>query len=331
MIIELHLLQSFPVSNLNRDDLGQPKTATFGGHLRARISSQSLKRAARLLFKDYGLDQSDIGIRTRLIVDSTTAQLVEAGRDADEARRVVVAGLWKLGFGYDEAKKSTQYLLYVGRHAPEVLAGYCNTDWDKLKTEADAAAAAAAKKKAAKKEPGERDSKPASKPKLLKGSLEFEAAKNLLSATRAVDIACFGRMIADNADFNVSAASQVAHALSTHAVVTEYDYFTAVDDLNPEGETGAGMIGTLDFNTACYYRYANLDLDQLQRNLDGDAALTGRTVSVWLKAFIDAVPGGKQNSTAALTPPQTLLAVIRDRGSWNLANAFLEPVTGATS
>lgn len=133
-------------------------------------------------------------------------------------------------------------------------------------------------------------------------------------------------MIADNKDFNVDAASQVAHAISTHAVVNEYDYYTAVDDLKPQDESGADMIGTVDFNAACYYRYANLHLDQLAKNLDGDTDLIDRATSAWLNAFIDAVPSGKQNSMAALTPPETLLVVVRDRGAWNLANAFLRPV-----
>lgn len=331
MIIELHLLQSFPVSNLNRDDLGQPKTATFGGHLRARISSQSLKRAARFLMPSYDLDDSDIGVRTRLLVQKAAERLTESGRDGAESAGVVAAGLRELGFGYDAKKQTTQYLLFLGHKAPGTLAAYCDNEWDRLKAVADKAAEAEVKPRRQTKKAGENegDGDKAGKARPKKGSKEYEEARRLLDATRAVDIACFGRMIADNADFNVQAAAQVAHALSTHAVVTEYDYFTAVDDFNPESETGAGMIGTFDFNAACYYRYANLDLTQLDANLDGDTALVGRAASAWLKAFIHAVPGGKQNVTAARTPPETLLAVVRERGAWNLANAFLEPVAGA--
>jgi CRISPR system Cascade subunit CasC len=132
-------------------------------------------------------------------------------------------------------------------------------------------------------------------------------------------------MIADNKDFNVEAACQVAHALSTHAVVNEYDYYTAVDDLNLQ-DSGADMIGTVDFNSACYYRYANLDLGQLGENLGGDNDLIGRAAAAWLSAFINAVPSGKQNSMAARTMPDTLLTVVREHGAWNLANAFLKPV-----
>lgn len=150
--------------------------------------------------------------------------------------------------------------------------------------------------------------------------------RRILDASRAADIALFGRMIADNKDLNVDAASQVAHAISIHVVATEFDFYTAVDDLKPQAESGADMLGTIDFNSACYYRYANVDLVQLAENLQGDLDLVQRTVRAWLLAFIHAVPSGKQNSTAARTMPDTLLGVVRDHGAWNLANAFLRPV-----
>ncbi|WP_326557147.1 type I-E CRISPR-associated protein Cas7/Cse4/CasC [Micromonospora sp. NBC_01796] len=323
MIIELHLLQSFPVSNLNRDDVGQPKTATFGGQLRGRISSQSLKRSARVLFTDRGLQAGETGVRTKRLVSSATRVLVDNGRDEAEAVAVAQAGLRALGFGIDDKKQLTQYLLFVGNSAAELLAAYCERDWDRLSADAAARAKAATKNSTTLKGERQQEEKP-SKAKPDKQTLT-EAAR-ILDARRVVDVALFGRMIADNKDFNVDAASQVAHAISTHAVVNEYDYYTAVDDLKPQDESGADMIGTVDFNAACYYRYANLHLDQLAKNLDGDTDLIDRATSAWLNAFIDAVPSGKQNSMAALTPPETLLVVVRDRGAWNLANAFLRPV-----
>ncbi|GAA1314531.1 type I-E CRISPR-associated protein Cas7/Cse4/CasC [Saccharothrix xinjiangensis] len=303
MILELHLLQSFPVSNLNRDDVGQPKTATFGGHTRARISSQSLKRAARLLFNDHGLDTDETGVRTKRLVDSTTDLLVTRGREESQAREIVIAALGHLGFGVDAGKGLTQYLLFVGRSSIEHLAEYCTANWEAM---------AKIEKKGAKAKPDKTTS---------------AEAKRILDGSRAVDVALFGRMIADNKDFNVDAASQVAHALSTHAVVNEFDFYTAVDDLKPTEDSGADMIGTVDFNSACYYRYANVDLAQLARNLGDDTQLATRGVTAWLHAFVNAVPGGKQNSTAARTMPDTLLGVVRDTGAWNLANAFLKPVT----
>ncbi len=324
MIIELHLLQSFPVSNLNRDDVGQPKTATFGGYTRGRISSQSIKRATRQLFSRYGLDESEIGMRTKRLLDHAAEVLVERGRDSDHASGVVEAGLEALGFGIDSKTRLTQYLLFVGRQAIELLSDFCDHNWDRLH--------GIAREKAVKKEKtkdADSNKVATDKAKKIKPDKETLAeARRILDASRVADIALFGRMITDNKDFSVDAASQVAHAISTHTVVNEFDYYTAVDDLKPEAESGADMIGTVDFNSACYYRYANLDLTQLTKNLSGDVDLVARTTRAWLYAFVHAVPSGKQNSMAAHTVPETLLGVARERGAWNLANAFLRPVTG---
>ncbi|WP_117214286.1 type I-E CRISPR-associated protein Cas7/Cse4/CasC [Allorhizocola rhizosphaerae] len=328
MIIELHLLQSFPVSNLNRDDVGQPKTATFGGHVRGRISSQSLKRAARILFqrddlRRYGLDPAEIGVRTKRLVSRAADVLKGNGRPESDAGAIAEAGIRALGFDLDKRRKEqqlTEYLLFVGNSAVELLADYCERNWDRLAADTAARAKAADRKKNSDDE----DDKKQDKVKPDKQTLD--EARRIFDASRVVDVALFGRMIADNKDFNVDAACQVAHAISTHAVANEYDYYTAVDDFQPQDQAGADMIGTVDFNAACYYRYANLNLDQLAFNLKGDTDLVSRAAHAWLNAFIDAIPSGKQNSMAALTPPETLLAVVRDRGSWNLANAFLRPV-----
>jgi CRISPR system Cascade subunit CasC len=324
MIIELHLLQSFPVSNLNRDDVGQPKTATFGGHPRGRISSQCLKRSARLMFGEYGLARDETGVRTKRLLQDSVQILADAGRDHHAAEAVVTQGLAALGFRVAD-KNLTQYLLFVGRQASELLADYCQRNWDKLSAASAAAEVDAARKRKSSKGEGGED-----RPSKVKPDKQaLSEARRILDASRVADVALFGRMIADNKDFNVEAACQVAHALSTHAVVNEYDYYTAVDDLKPDGESGADMIGTVDFNTACYYRYANLDLNQVSRNLAGDEDLVARTARAWLSAFINAVPSGKQNSMAARTMPETLLTVVRDRGAWNLANAFLKPVAAS--
>jgi len=332
MIIELHLLQSFPVSNLNRDDVGQPKTATFGGHVRGRISSQSLKRAARVLFQQddlrrYGLDPAEIGVRTKRLASRAADVLRSKGRPETEVGPIAEAGIRAFGFDLDRRRAElTQYLLFVGKSAAELLADYCERNWDRLAADAAKHAQAAAR---SKKTDGDSDEPGKKISKVKPDKKTLDEAKRVFDASRAVDVALFGRMIADNKDFNVDAACQVAHALSTHAVVNEYDYYTAVDDLQPQDQSGADMIGTVDFNAACYYRYANLNLRKLGENLRGDTDLVSRAAQAWLNAFIDAIPSGKQNSMAALTPPETLLAVVRDRGGWNLANAFLRPVDAA--
>ena len=334
MLIELHLLQSFPVSNLNRDDIGQPKTVRFGGYPRGRISSQCLKKAARGLLPAYGLHESELGWRTKRLAGAAADLLASRGHPAQDAAEIAEMGLESLGFAFKNGL--TQYLLYIGKPAADILVGYCDREWNTL------AAAVAAKKRAAERnkrkkaeadEPDDGESEApaqrASRQRPAKVKPDGAAAKEaerIFDATRVADIALFGRMIADNTDFNITGACQVAHAISTHSVATEFDYYTALDDLKPTAEPGADMLGTIDFNAACYYRYANLDLGQLAENLPGDPDLVSRAAQAWLHAFIRAVPGAKQNSMAAPTVPETLLGVVRTAGSWSLANAFLQPV-----
>ncbi|WP_406693087.1 type I-E CRISPR-associated protein Cas7/Cse4/CasC [Saccharopolyspora sp. ID03-671] len=325
MILELHLLQSFPVSNLNRDDLGAPKSATFGGVPRARVSSQALKRAARDEFIKHGLDKTDLGDRTKRIIFAASDLLSEDHQADPRATDILAAGLAGLGFGVVDTRRS-QYLLFIGNKAAHALAEYCEQNWDDLTQVVEAAEKEA--KKATSKKKANPDKDPVAAFTKSKKSKDAAATRKLLDASYAADIGLFGRMIADNTEFNIAAASQVAHALSTHAVTTEFDYYTAVDDLKKNDEPGADMIGTIDFNTACYYRYANLDLTQLRENLAADDALVAKAAQAWLGAFIDSTPTGKQSTTAARTMPETLLGTVRDRGAWNLANAFLKPVTG---
>jgi CRISPR system Cascade subunit CasC len=154
-----------------------------------------------------------------------------------------------------------------------------------------------------------------------------ELVKEFKGRTSAPDIALFGRMLAEKPELNIDAACQVAHALSTHRVTMEMDFYTAVDDLNPDDTAGAGMMGFTGYNSACFYRYARLDWEQLLKNLNGDHELAKRTVEGFLRATVEAVPTGKQNTFAAQNPPSFLLAVARKGGAgWSLANAFEKPV-----
>ena len=321
MIIEVHVLQSFPVSNLNRDDLGQPKTAQFGGFTRGRISSQSQKHAARRVFGEYGLRDEHLGIRTKRLRDKVAERLA-ASHGVDESREAVGIVLEALEFKMVK-EGLTEYLLFVGKRAADVLAEHCDDNWDAL-----AKVMAARRKAAEKKTDKTADIKTPARKTYKPGDKVLNALKNSIGAAHAADIGLFGRMVANNQDLSVVAACQVAHAISTHSVTIEFDYFTAMDDLRPDAEPAADMIGTIDFDSACYYRYANTDLDQLKKNLVGDDELPALALNAWLHAFIESVPGGKQSTMAAPTKPDTLLGVVRDKGAWSLANAFLSPVDG---
>jgi CRISPR system Cascade subunit CasC len=327
MFIELHLIQNFAPANLNRDDTGNPKDCEFGGHRRARISSQSLKRAIRSEPVFAQTTQAKNGERSKRMTKPIYEQLVEAGKLEAEAQIVAnatVAAYYSKKENMDDKKPDrTQFLLYFSKTEINALVKTILDNWD------EALAAAQNKKSVA--------------------NLVTQLVKETKERTSAPDIALFGRMLADKTELNIDAACQVSHAISTHRISMEMDYYTAVDELQDPSEeegAGAGMVGFTNFNSACFYRYARLDWQQLTRNLgwrDPETAkgnraeieesnreaidLARRTVEGFLRAALDAIPTGKQNSFAAQNPTNLALAVVREDGkSWNLANAFEEPV-----
>lgn len=162
-----------------------------------------------------------------------------------------------------------------------------------------------------------------------------EAGKQVTDILRrkgagSVDVALYGRMLANLPEGNADASCQVAHAISTHRVDRDFDYFTAVDDESPEDSSGAGMIGTVEFNSSVYYRYSVVDLDQLNQNLDGDSALTTEAIAAYARAVVEAAPSGKQNTFAAHNLPSVVLVTLRrEQGPRSLTNAFETPVNGS--
>lgn len=316
MFVELHILQNFAPSNLNRDDTGSPKDCEFGGVRRARISSQCLKRSIRTAFRDEKLlPASHLAARTKLALDAIAARLVEREYGEADARSVAELALRGAGLNLDDGK--TEYLLFLGQDEIEGIAGLCSQHWTTLQSLTTRSSATTEPSNA-------KQAKQAGKDALPKELTQ--AISQRLNGSKAADLALFGRMLADLPEQNVEAASQVAHAISTHKVSVEFDFFTAVDDLQNHGETGAGMMGTVEFNSACFYRYANVDVAQLRKNLGSDDALVQRTLEAFIRASIAAIPTGKQNSMAAQNPPSLVMAVVRERGLWSLANAFARPV-----
>jgi CRISPR system Cascade subunit CasC len=143
----------------------------------------------------------------------------------------------------------------------------------------------------------------------------------------SVDVALFGRMLAVMPDKNQYAACQVAHAISTHTVEREFDFYTAVDDRQPEDTTGADMMGTIEFNSACFYRYAVVDWEKLVTNVQGNTKLAEQGLQAFLDGFVIAEPTGKQNSFAAHNPPEFISISVRcNTAPRNLANAFETPI-----
>jgi CRISPR system Cascade subunit CasC len=319
-LIEIHVLQNFAPSNLNRDDTGAPKDAFFGGTRRARVSSQCDKRAIRQFFDEKvreGVFSADeLAVRTKRVYQAIVDAL--AGK-RDRAETLAKA---EIALSYVKLKAAeggkTQYLLFLGRREISALAETIDEFWEQIVAadESDAEKPKGKAKKAAAN----------SAPKEVQARIE-----SAFNGGKAVDLALFGRMLADMPEKNQNAACQVAHAISTHAVEREFDFYTAVDDLKPEDTAGADMMGTVEFNSACYYRYAVVDWAKLAENLQGDIDLAAKGLRTFLQGFVMAEPTGKQNTFAAHNPPEFIaVTVCFDAAPRNLANAFETAIRAKT-
>lgn len=312
-IIEIHALETTSASNLNRDDTGSPKTVEYGGVTRARVSSQAWKRPTRKLFSQL-LDPKDLGVRTKRVVEVLRDRILERvpDTDPDTAAKVAESVLHdgagikldkpraKKGDDGEDALQQSKYLLFMG-----------NRQYDRLANIAVEAL-------------GQDDPVKRIKDKDVKKSI-----KQIVADDRSIDVALFGRMVADDTDLNVDATAQVAHAISVHAVDSESDFFTAVDDVKQdseeEGDSGAAMVGQIEFNAATYYRYANVDADRLNDIL-GDPDATGKAVAAFIQAFLTSMPQGKVHTFAQGTLPDLVVVIVRNTQAVNLVGAFERPV-----
>jgi len=321
MLIQFHILQNYAPSNLNRDDTGAPKDAMFGGYRRGRISSQCLKRSIRRseAFKEAFEKDELLGYRTRQLPDLLRKELVALDVDPEDIDAILrpVAK-----FGRESGKKSAEedgeedggkeaevetavkQLIFVGRNELRPMAEKLLALYKKM---------------------GKKWVKLASR----------DITKELgASAPRSVDIAMFGRMTTSAAFEDVQAAVQVAHAISTNAIAQEFDYYTAMDDLKPDSEPGADMIGDVEFNSSTYYKYFNIHWEGLKTNLGGDAKVARKAVLALLEAAATAQPSGKQNTFAAQNLPDLILVEVSQKNlPVNYVNAFLKPASkyGETS
>lgn len=299
--IQLHVLTSYPPSNLNRDDTGRPKTAVVGDSTRLRISSQSLKRAWRTSDVFETALKGHIGTRTKEMGIRVFDALTQKGVGEKNARdwsRLIASQFGKLKSEKKTANNEDLHVEQLVHFSPE---------------EEKAIADLVARLAASNTPPGDDD------------------LKLLRVQESAVDIAMFGRMLANTPSFNTEAAVQVAHAITVHKVAVEDDYFTAVDDLN-NGETdrGAAHIGETGFGAGVFYLYVCINRELLQKNLGGDDALTRKSLDALINAITKVSPTGKQNSFASRAYAGFVLAEKGDQQPRSLAQAFLRPVTPDT-
>jgi CRISPR system Cascade subunit CasC len=327
MLIQIHMLQNYAPSNLNRDDTGSPKDAIFGGATRGRISSQCLKRSIRKsqTFEDAFKSEGLLGDRTKQLPKMIQEEL-NALTDDKDAIVAIVARIPEIGReskkknkdqdegnepdedtqteneGEEAAAGETKQLIFIDRKtevrplAEKLLTIFKKVgakDWAKLKIP--------------------------------------DITKDLdPSVPRSIDIAMFGRMTTSQAFKNVQASVQVAHALSANALKTEFDYYTAMDDLKPDGVPGADMIGDVEFNSCTYYKYINISWDGLLSNLGKENnAIARRAVTALLEAATTAHPSGKQNAFGAFNLPDFVFVEVSERNlPVSYVNAFVVPVNG---
>lgn len=289
--IQLHALTVYPPANLNRDDVGRPKSAVFGGTPRLRISSQSLKRAWRTSDVFQKRLEGNMGQRTQRLGEVIQRHLMDRGHDeaAAQAIAISVADIFgKLGTASGKNPTLIRQLAFI---SPEERRAALDL--------ADRAAAG--------------------------DDIDKEKAGVLRKADTAVDIAMFGRMLADDPDYNREAAVQVAHAITTHRVVVEDDYYTAVDDLKTSAEdAGAGFVGEAGFGAGVFYLYACVDRDLLVRNLSGDRNLANAGIAALVEAMATVSPKGKQASFASRARASYLMAEKGETAPRTLAAAFLK-------
>lgn len=344
MFVEIHVIQNFAPSNLNRSDTGTPKDCDFGGYRRARVSSQCFKRAMRSSFtlQSEGLIKN-LALRSKRLHKELSDLIKDKKVNIADEEFVIESVLATCGIYLTEEKiqldsdgqeksawvKESETLAFLGKDTLEKVTQIIIDHQEEVAKAADVFKKYREDKRKGEKYKGnlaKEDKKDLrGKAKKALGKEVTEKIEKALDGSRAADLALFGRMLADLPEKNIDAACQVAHAISTHKAGVEFDFYTAVDDLLPQGETGAGMMGTLEFNSACFYRYANIDLNQLKTNLK-DQELEEATIEAFVRAFVDAVPTGKQNSHAAQQKPSFVMVVARDAGLLSLANAFAKPV-----
>ena len=266
--IEYHILQSFPVTCLNRDDVGAPKTAVVGGVTRARVSSQCWKRHVRLALADFGVK---LGTRTKKVAGLLEKACLELGADPETAATCAekIAGIL-----------SDDTLLFISHHEAAAFAAFASNQGFHFDQFTD---------------------------KKLLTEISKVARKTVSPGLDALDIALFGRMVAKAADLNVEAAASFAHAISTHRVSNEVEFFTALDDM--ADEPGSAHMGSLEYNSATYYRYISLNLGQLGVTLDKDQIR--QAVEVFTKALYVAVPNARQTTQSGASPWEFAKVMVR--------------------
>ena len=309
LFLDIHVIQTLPPSNINRDDTGSPKTAVYGGVRRARVSSQAWKKAMRDYFKDKA-DDGYLGVRSKKIVEYVAKKILEIDEtlSLEEAEKKSLEAFTSAGFTITEENKLPTLFFLGDRQAGD----FARAALDNIK--------------------------------------DASTLRKIIKDNVSIDIALFGRMIADSKlnekikkenekgkkkknidneekeesriNLNEDASAQIAHAISTHGVQTEFDYFTALDDLS----NGVAMIDTIEYNSSTLYRYGNVALHELYHQMKENKEETKKAIILFVEAFLKSLPSGKINSFANQTIPSSVVVSLRKDRPVSLVGAFETPI-----
>lgn len=305
MKLEIHILQSFPPANLNRDENGMPKSTVFGGRPRARISSQCQKRAVRLFYQEYAeINAAHFAQRSRSWMPELKASLLEAEIAEDKATIAAKLALEVLGAKIEGEEVESKTILFLGKTEIAAISAILTKNWSVIEPGLS----------------GKEPKLPAKDPNISK-----VIEKALVDTGKPGDVALFGRMMAKLPTVNVDAAVQMAHAISINTLQQEFDFFTAVDDLGASDDAGADHMGETGYNSSTYYRFANLDLQQLEKNL-GTSDQVATVAKAFAEAFVKAIPTGHQNGFAAHSLPALVMMTVRSGQPVSLVDAFEAPI-----
>ena len=311
LFLDIHVIQTLPPSNINRDDTGSPKTAVYGGVRRARVSSQAWKKAMRDYFKDKA-DDGYLGVRSKKIVEYVAKKILEIDETLsfEEAEKKSLEAFTSAGFTITEENKLPTLFFLGDRQAGD----FARAALDNIK--------------------------------------DASTLRKIIKNNVSIDIALFGRMIADKdlnrviskenekskkiidngenevsrISLNEDASSQIAHAISTHGVQTEFDYFTALDDLSKDAKPGAAMIDTIEYNSSTLYRYGNVALHEFYHQMKENKEETKKAIILFVEAFLKSLPSGKINSFANQTIPSSVVVSLRKDRPVSLVSAFETPI-----
>ena len=311
LFLDIHVIQTLPPSNINRDDTGSPKTAVYGGVRRARVSSQAWKKAMRDYFKDKA-DDGYLGVRSKKIVEYVAKKILEIDETLsfEEAEKKSLEAFTSAGFTITEENKLPTLFFLGDRQAGD----FARAALDNIK--------------------------------------DASTLHKIIKDNVSIDIALFGRMIADKdlnrviskenekskkiidngenevsrISLNEDASSQIAHAISTHGVQTEFDYFIALDDLSKDAKPGAAMIDTIEYNSSTLYRYGNVALHEFYHQMKENKEETQKAIILFVEAFLKSLPSGKINSFANQTIPSSVVVSLRKDRPVSLVGAFETPI-----